>query len=132
MPVNLHRRGMLGLAAGAAAGIAVPAIGHPDAHLLVLGERLAAAWTEQKAVYARFGAAPSREEEAVCEYACDVALAIVEEIIAAPAATLDGLRVKARAIDWCYDGEDIDFGDLVEETVDCRLAASIVAILRVG
>ncbi len=50
--------------------------------------------------------------------------AVVREILAAPASSLDDLKIKAAAIQWCHGGRFSGFDDA--DCTDQLLAASIV------
>jgi hypothetical protein len=52
--------------------------------------------------------------------------AIVERIVAAPATTIEGLRIKAKALSWCYAFEPIDLTAEFGDTANVRVLASIV------
>jgi hypothetical protein len=56
------------------------------------------------------------------EKAYDEVSPIVDRVLAAPASTLAGLRVRARAAAWCHDGVEAESDD----ATDARLAWSIV------
>jgi hypothetical protein len=81
-----------------------------DGSLLELGAQLEQAWSDQRRCDTK------KAYEAVAR--------IVRKIEASPAHSLEGLRVKARAIAWCHAGEPISFGS--NPTMDVRLALSIV------
>jgi hypothetical protein len=95
-----------------------------DAEILALGQELEAAWETQRRAF----------EVELSDDDADTAIApcrrIVERIINAPACTLDGLGVKARAFLWCgYDRVSLtDLG----ATTDCQLASSILRDLVAG
>lgn len=55
---------------------------------------------------------------------CDREKSIACEIIATPARTIGGLKVKARVIERCHSGEEIYLNQ--EQTTDVRLAQSII------
>lgn len=122
----LSRRGIAGagaalLALASTAAIAAPASG--DAELTRLGAELEAAWSVEAADAER--CETDEELEAVMARAGD----IVDRIEHLPASTLAGLKVKARAVSWCNQGEEIDpnrFNPYNGATTDGRLAASIV------
>ncbi len=95
---------------------------HPDAALLELGRRLDLAWAAEHAAQSTC----SEEDEGDQEFEAfvDATGAIVGEIEALPATTLEGLRVKAVALHWCRGGDlPLSWG---AETTDERLAESIV------
>jgi hypothetical protein len=52
--------------------------------------------------------------------------AIVERIAASPAVTIEGLRVKAKALSWCHAFEPIDLTAQFGDTADVRVITSIV------
>jgi hypothetical protein len=94
-----------------------------DADLLALGRQFEAAWATEKAV------TDSTATDLQCETAVEATSNLAHEIAKAQARTLDGLRVKVRALSWCYDGEDITLFEDDEEkdrTTDTRLADSIL------
>ena len=74
----------------------------PDAGLLNLGRRLETAWAHERELE---DAQPFDEE--VFDAAVTATRAIVDRIIKAKAATLDGLKVKALALAWCGDFEGL-------------------------
>lgn len=115
-------KGGLVLAATAHTAVAVAEI--PDSDLLRLGEKFEALFAEEEA--ARIVGKETDDWSA-----WDVAYArtdsIVQQIEATPATTAEGLRIKARCIQWCYgdDPVEIDQGN----TTDVRLAQQIVQTL---
>lgn len=131
---TLTRRAFGGLATksvAAVAAVAIPAVAlaseptSADAALVALGEQLEAAWAATTAADEKYRDDLSPEAEAITEASYEAAAAIVHQIETVPASTIDGLRVKARAIQWCYD---IDPVDLVidQNTTDLRIANSII------
>jgi hypothetical protein len=112
--------------AGIAAAIpATPSVAsiqpHADAELLRLSEQLKAAWAVEEAcvVASDFDVAAEKSRQ------------IVEQIERCTATTLGGFRVKALAVQWCWQGEpDIQFGE--DQTTDVRLAQSILRDLVAG
>ena len=58
--------------------------------------------------------------------AVDKSSAIVDRIVEEPARTLDGLRIKARALAWCHSGEVESLGIDENPTTDIRVADSII------
>ena len=54
------------------------------------------------------------------------AKAVVERIVAAPATTIEELRVKAKAVAWCYSFEPIELVAEFGDTTNVRLLASIL------
>ncbi len=96
-----------------------------DGPLLDLSSDFELAWLAERRVFATEGVT-----DEACEAAADATSAIVQRIIETPADSLDCLRVKARAISWCYDGEAFDPAELTAgatgEATANRLAASLV------
>lgn len=117
---NITRRTIMKSAAFAVAPIAAVAVGrdNPDAELLRLGVAFDDAWARENDLY----------ESDEWETAAEVTGGLVHRIEVAPARTLDGLKVKARALSWCHCGEPIDFRN-GQDTTDARLANSIIAAL---
>jgi hypothetical protein len=99
----------------------------PDAELIALEKELDEAWANERAVYAETKNDNSEEADARCADAFEGTSDIVEKIDALPATTMDGLRVKAKCVEWCCAGDPkgITFGD----TTDVRIAAQIVRLL---
>ena len=76
-----------------------------DAPLLMLDEKLGMRWCIEKL------ACTSGVEDKVLDAICASTGEVASEIMALPAAmTLDGMRVKARAIAWCFSKEQPEFG----------------------
>ena len=96
-----------------------------DAALVALGEELEAAWAATTAAYEKYRDDPSLEAGVITDVADKAAAAIVHQIEAVPASTIDGLRVKARAVQWCYDADPVDLA-VDRSTTDLRLANSII------
>lgn len=119
-----RRAVMAGLAGTVIAGAAPAAIldDSPDAALLALGEALDAAWLAEQEDDARYRRTGEWGDEAIFQR-CS---ALVDRIARTPAYTLDGLRVKAKAISWCHSGECIDLEPRYEHTTDMRMAHSIL------
>ncbi len=107
---------------------ATPAMATPaDADLIALGERLRTAWQEENATFERYKGILGSDD--ITDAAAAVSGAIVGEIEAAPATTLEGLKVKALALSWTHCGEVWLIDPPGESTTDTRLAASIVTDL---
>lgn len=102
----------------------VPAIASNDAALLILGQEFEAAFAAEQALQ-------MTDNGDAWDQAYAVTHSIVDRIEKMPATTLEGLRVKARCIQWCY-GEDPVFQDAECETTDYRLAHQIVRALLGG
>jgi hypothetical protein len=97
----------------------------PDAELLDLGARLEAAWTDERLAHE----GPDAE---LSDDAYHRSAAVARRILAVRAYTLDGLRVKARAVAWCHDGDPVDLGLGEHRTTDLRLTHSILADLGIA
>jgi hypothetical protein len=80
---------------------------HLDAWLLQEGKALEDAWACEIATLILRKRLGTPEADAVADAARAICALVVERIEAAPAATLDGLRVKARAILWTRKGEPL-------------------------
>jgi len=103
---------------------------HPDTALLTLGEALNKAWAKWDAMATKSELADHPAElDAAYDAAYKACHELVKRIEWAKARTLDGLKVKARAVEWCCvgDPDGITFGN--DETTDVRLAANIVRSL---
>ncbi|PZO78434.1 MAG: hypothetical protein DI629_12085 [Mesorhizobium amorphae] len=100
---------------------------HPDSDLLALEMEFNKAVAQYNSVEAFAKEEPSDEAYALSDHLYEVCGEIVGKIEGQHAKTMDGLRVQARAIDWCCCGEEITFG--AGETTDVRLAARIVKSL---
>ena len=111
----------LNISASAEAGV----LDHPDAALLQLSEELDRAWDAEQAVFAVWRNVCSNEADENTDAAAAVSSGIVEQIGETPATTLDGLRVKAKAVLWCHCGE-LESLDGDDATTDIRLADSIL------
>lgn len=99
-----------------------------DKALIDLGRRLDEAWASQISIDA---GGDSNAQDAAYE----VASGIVRQIEKAPAAvTVRGLKVKAKAVSWCLDGEPVVAGEFAgEETADIRLLTAIARdLLSIG
>lgn len=108
----------------AVAPAAAAAAPHPDAELLALGAEMDAAHVRERASWAALDPAGWTEaEDAACEALAQAVVAIIDRILAAPARTLDGLKVKARAVDWCWSGEGFE-PESARDTTDVRLCYS--------
>ena len=78
---------------------------HLDARLLEDGEALEAAWGYEIATLILMKRLRTPEADAAAKAARAATALIVDRIEAANAMTLDGLKVKARAVLWTRDGE---------------------------
>ena len=116
---------------GAVAALALPAVSMlaaatgDDATLIDLGRQLEAAWAAQRAHDAKWAGQPFREEmEEETERIYGPGGDIADQIMEIPAKTLQGVRVKALAIWWCWCGETREW-----DTTDVNLAQSMVVDL---
>lgn len=98
---------------------------HPDADLIALAAELEQAWDAELAI--------DENDDAALDAACEVSSAIFDTINTAPAATLRGFVVKARAVQWANAcrGQAVLFHD--KPTGDLRNATAMVnSLLRIG
>lgn len=100
---------------------------HPDAALLLLGEQFEAEWVAYELVVAQYHGDSSQSADDICQTGFDRCKRIVAGIECATARTVDGLRVKARAVQWCFGADVIQFGR--GETTDVRISAQIIRAL---
>lgn len=133
-PSKIDRRtALLGLAA---VSLTAPALSyaeatetqHPDAALLVLGDRLKAASACAQLLIIKSQEEKTPEADAAWEAAFDHEHEIVSQIEGIPARTLHGLRVKAQALQWCHGDEPIELHE--QQTTDIRLAQQIIRALQ--
>ena len=119
--------GLLGAGAGAAAAtVAVPAVADTaDAELLALGMEFEAAWAREVALFASFGDDLTEAQGVALDRAYGAVGAVVDQIERMSARTLDGLKVKARAIQWCYHDDPVDLV-VDRRTTDLVIANSII------
>jgi len=93
----------------------------PGAELLRLGERLDEAWAHEKALI------DSETWGDTYDIAFNASQAIVSQIEQQQAPTLEGLRVKARAVMWCQQwGKFEPFSLSEQQTTDIRLSEAII------
>lgn len=103
----------------AARSVAVaPAPRHLDARLLEEGEALEAAWQREVATLIVMRRLKTPEADAAANAARSACALIVGRIEKASAMTLDGLKVKARAILWTRNGVPLGAEAPEEETYD--------------
>ena len=132
----ITRRSFLGdvsLAGGLAAlpaSLPASAAAHPDAELIRLDADLTEAWRFEDAVRHEFAGRSTHETDACVEKAIEAGLAVVARIRAVRAATLDGLRVKARAVSWCYGGDPVSFDEDHSVTSEHLMAGIVTDLLR--
>lgn len=112
---------------------------HPDADLIALAAEFEQAWDAELARAVEneqaweAGVAVTYQDDANQQVAFDATAAIMDIINAAPAATLRGFIVKARAVQWANAcrGEAVQFED--KPTGDLRNATELVnSLLRIG
>lgn len=99
-----------------------------DAELMRLSRAFEAAWSDEKL-------ADAADVGGFDEPAYHRVSKIVDEIVDAPAASLAGLTVKARALFWLHSGdiEDECFSGDVDQTTDMRLAWQLLrGVLALG
>ena len=89
----------------------------PDDHLIALGRELDAAWANEREMN-------ESGSDAELGAACDKTNAIVGQIKKIPATTLEGFKIKARAVSWCYGGEFDGFN--CGDTTDISMAEQII------
>ena len=132
-PSEIDRRVVLG--GLAAVSLTAPALSsaqaleqeHPDAALLLLGERLKAAHAKTSLLVIEADRVQTPEADKACEDAMDVEHKIVKQIEGVVPHTVHGLRVKAQAVEWCHSWESIELND--QQTTDIRLAQQIIRAL---
>lgn len=137
-PSPLTRRGVLSglpmaIAGGAVVTVAAnpvpaPCAPQPDAELIQLGEAFEAAWRAERGEWLLAECKDDITGEAAYARACvanHTTSAMVDRIMTCRALTLDGLRIKARAVSWCHSGDPIWNGAFGEAT-DSRLVVSII------
>ncbi len=93
---------------GARSGAVTSPPQHLDARLLEDGEALEIAWAYEIATLIAKKRLKTPEADAVANDARAAAALVVSRIEAANALTLDGLKVKARAILWTRNGEPLE------------------------
>lgn len=114
MSRDLTRRAAVAAIAAGAPTLARAAPSHPDAELIELGRQ----FDEITAALDKEIAGAGTDLPAL-----DRLSAIEPMIVALPARTVEGMRVKARAACWAMMG---DFDELPGPTTDVRMARSIV------
>jgi len=82
-----------------------------DAELLAHGGAFEAAWARELAALIEMKRAKTPEAEAVARSARAATARLAAKIEATAATTLDGLKVKARAILWRRNGEPLEIVD---------------------
>ncbi|WP_375568791.1 hypothetical protein ABWH92_12395 [Ahrensia marina] len=127
-----RRSAIAGLASISLAAPALPSAQaleqeHPDAALLILADRLEMASAQARVLIIKSQEEKTLDADRAWEKAADIELEIVHQIEGIPARTLHGLRVKAKALQWCYGDDPVEFGE--GQTTDVRLAAQIVRAL---
>lgn len=92
----------------------------PDAALLALGREFEIAWTEERRIENEFG-----EESDKFAAACERTGRVIDKFYHVETKTIEGFRIKARAIAWTHSGV-FDPSDFLEEGRDFQLAAMII------
>jgi hypothetical protein len=122
--------GAAAIIAGSVAGTAAAST-HPDAELIALGREFEAKWARERELYKPEVIAHSLAAEQASDEAYFATAAAVERIEKLPAHTMEGLRIKARAVSWCHGGEYVSMGGSKYPTTDIRLDQDIIEdILR--
>ena len=103
---------------GARTGAVASAPRHLDAKLLEEGEALEAAWQYEVATLIVMKRLKTPEADAAAKAARAACALVVGRIEKADALTLDGLKVKARAILWTRNGEPLGVEAPEEEACD--------------
>ena len=88
---------------------------HPDANLLRDCEALNEAWNYELMALIVAKRLKTAEAEAIATAAHEATASVVERIETARAVTLDGLKVKARALLWRRNGEPLDHESCEDE-----------------
>lgn len=94
---------------------------HADAELIALGREFEAAWAHERKVN------DTGSDDDV-EAACDATGAVADRIEATPARTLEGFKVKARAVSWCHDGNFEHFGTTTDKRIAARIIRELLAV----
>lgn len=103
---------------------------HPDATLLQLGSQFEAEWAKERELWAAAKLHPWPDPAGIpigeqAEAQFERTSELVDRIADMPALTLEGLRIKARALAWCHGGDSLD-QMLTSSFSDTRLLGSIV------
>jgi len=128
----LTRRGVLsaipGLGIAAAIPTALVAMPRPDAELLALGEKLRAATADQHAVFARWASVLGDEGDDECAEATQRLDDVVREIASVKARTVEGLVVKAQAVEAYWESDwDFAFSENADEQAMQSLARDLLS-----
>ena len=97
-----------------------------DAELIILGQRFDIAWNKQQHIEAL--ASNDEAGDALLSDAVEATSCIVDQIEQLPAATLQGFRIKAKAVSWCQAGQAINLhlGPDPKPRADIQLANGIL------
>lgn len=118
----MNRRDVLKTAPVAVVAAGLPAVAaSADAELLRLGALFEAAWEHERAL-AKIDV-PEGEYDPM-EDAIDQTSLIVGQIEQLPATTLEGFKVKARCVQWCFCSDPVDLGE--HDTTEYRLANQLI------
>ena len=109
-------------------GSALDFLRQSDVELKHLGAELEDAIAAEKAIEAAYNAGQYEDEDVALDAAYANTHAIIDQIVAIPASTIEGLRIKARAIQWCYHDDPVDLV-VDQNTTDLRIANSLIADL---
>jgi hypothetical protein len=123
-----------GTALGGSAYVPVPAP-DPDAVLLRLGREFEAAVAAEMATWAVAEHYTAEEQENQADAVHAPIAALMDEIISLRATTLAGMKVKARAVSYCWSGKPVTAEELTDHgdpTTDVQLIASLMADLAEG
>lgn len=122
--VDQGRRSMFRSLPYAALMMAVPGsiatVTSADSELLQLGYSLGEAWASEEQAY-------DTEDWEQAELASNLASSLVARIQGMPAHTIEGLRVKAQALVWCYSGGEVQLPN--SDTTNMKLVQGIIADL---
>jgi hypothetical protein len=93
-----------------------------DAALIALDRELEAAWAHEREMN-------ESGTDGSVEAACAKCSEIVDRIGKIPATTLQGFKVKARAVSWCHCGGFESFGgDTTDEMIAAQIIRELLAI----
>jgi len=109
-------------------GSALDYLKQSDVELKHLGGELEDAIAAEKAIEAAYNAGQYEDEDVALDATYASTHAIIDQIVAIPASTIEGLRIKARAIQWCYHDDPVDLV-VDQNTTDLRIANSLIADL---
>lgn len=125
----LSRRDAFG-AAACAIGLGAAPLEQP-AIIALLSATLTTALIAERAVFDSIKSDTSRASEELMNEAFGRTREVIDRIIALRTPDLKALRLKLRALRWCYTGSDAEIEEWQSEhrTTDARILASIVSDL---